>query len=57
MDDRIIEAASIALGCSYAAAENFLESESGCYVSVDGESRWMSGRTFREALEALLSLT
>ena len=54
MDERIIEALSTVLGCSYDEAERFLESESGCYVSVGGESHWMSGALIRRVAQIAL---
>jgi hypothetical protein len=56
MDDRIIEAASTILGCSYDKAEQFLNSETGCYADIDGRNVWMCGNLIREICEATLEL-
>lgn len=54
MDDRIIEAVCNATGCNYDEAEQFLESERGCYADIGGRNIWMSGQLIRQILEAAL---
>lgn len=56
MDERIIEAASTVLGCSYEKAEEFLESERGCYADIDGRSIWMCGALIRRVAQVSLGM-
>ncbi len=52
MDDTVTIAVMDVLGCSFDEAETFLNSESGCYISVGGEQHWLSGQVIRQILEA-----
>lgn len=56
MDERIIEAASTVMGCSYEKAEKFLESETGCYADIEGRNVWMSGALIRRIAQVALGL-
>lgn len=55
MDDRIIEAASDILNCSYDEAEKFLNDECGAYASIGGEKVWLSGKLVYEIAAASLT--
>ena len=55
MDDRIIEAASDILNCSYDEAEKFLNDECGAYASIGGENVWLSGKLVYEIAAASLT--
>lgn len=50
----IEEAIEESMDCSLEGARNFLKSDSGCYVSIDGESIWMSGVLIRSLMWDLL---
>jgi hypothetical protein len=52
VSESVIIAASDELNITYDAAKEFLESETGCYADIDGESIWMSGQFIGRLMEA-----